>query len=97
MNALSGLRKPHVAGPISAAPSGITPDGGVNALSGLRKPHVVGPISAAPSGITPDGGVNALSGLRETARCRPDKRSAIGHYAGWRRERLIRPTGNRTL
>ncbi|RSC19639.1 hypothetical protein EVY06_04100 [Citrobacter koseri] len=28
----------------------------------------------------PDGGVNALSGLRIYIVCRPDKRSATGHY-----------------
>ncbi|ABV15049.1 hypothetical protein CKO_03977 [Citrobacter koseri ATCC BAA-895] len=38
-------------------------------------------------------GVTALSGL-QGAHCRPGKRSASGHYAGWRRNRLIRPTGS---
>ncbi|ABV13881.1 hypothetical protein CKO_02775 [Citrobacter koseri ATCC BAA-895] len=43
--------------------------------------------------VLPDGGVNALSGL-QGARCRPGKHSATGHYAGWRRHRLVRPTGS---
>ncbi|KXA06159.1 hypothetical protein HMPREF3207_00307 [Citrobacter koseri] len=55
--------------------------------------HFVGPVSVAPPGITPDSGVTALSGLQE-AHCRPGKHSSTGHYAGWRRNCLIRPTGS---
>ncbi|KWZ98361.1 hypothetical protein HMPREF0208_04309 [Citrobacter koseri] len=33
-------------------------------------------------------------GPTENRARRPDKHSAIGHGAGWRRKRLIRPTGS---
>ncbi|EDA0143762.1 hypothetical protein F9G36_08950 [Salmonella enterica subsp. enterica] len=52
----------------------------------------VGLISEASSGNSPDGGINALSGLQTINECRPDKRSAIRQFAGWRHKCLIRPT-----
>ncbi|HAT2697680.1 TPA: hypothetical protein I8271_003054 [Kluyvera intermedia] len=72
--------------PVSTAPPGNLPDGGVNALSGLRSDS---PGKRSAAGNLPDGGVNALSGLRSGS---PGKRSAAGESPGWRRKRLVRAT-----